>query len=217
MKKVLIGCLALVLVLGIGGAIGAYYFVWRPAKAAYAEFSKLKAVPKLNEQVQKKVAFTPPPSGELTQADVDRFLRVQTTVNTRLGSRADELAKKYRLMENIPNEKRSVTELISAYRDLAQILLDGKRFQVDALNENNFSLDEYKWTRTQVYAAANIPVEIDLEKLFTAIAEGDTKAIEKGVKPTRDQAIPVPENNRALVTPHQKLLTDRAGLVMLGL
>ena len=217
MKKVLIGCGVLVLVLGIGGAVGAYYFVWKPAKATLAEFAKLKEVPQINQQVQKKEPFTPPPSGELTQSSVDRFIRVQNTINTRMGARANELAVKYRLMENIPNEKRSVTELISAYKDLAQMFVDGKRMQIDALNENNFSLAEYKWTRTQVYAAANIPVEFDAEQLFNAIAEGNVSAIESSLKPTRDPAVPVPEKNKTLVMPHQQALLDRVPIVALGL
>ena len=60
MKKVLLGCGILVLVLGIGGMISAYLFVWKPAKSMVTEVAKLREIPKLNQQVQKTASFTPP-------------------------------------------------------------------------------------------------------------------------------------------------------------
>jgi len=87
MKKSLIGCLVLVIVVGIGGAVGAYYFLWRPAKAYVVEFAKLQEIPKLNRQVRNTAPFTPPADNVLTNDAVERFVQTQQGIQVKLGQR----------------------------------------------------------------------------------------------------------------------------------
>src|SRR6188508_3116938 len=96
MKKILLGCGVLVLMLGIGGAVGAYYFLWRPAKAYVVEFAKLQEIPQLNRQVRNTAPFTPPPDNALTNDAVERFVQTQQGIQVKLGQRVDELGIKYR-------------------------------------------------------------------------------------------------------------------------
>jgi hypothetical protein len=218
MKKFLIGCGILVLVVGIAGAVGAYYFLWRPAKLAVTEFAKLKEIPQLNQQVRNKTTFSAPADNVLTSEGVDRFLRTQQSIQTKLGQRAEELRAKYQLFgDNLKSDRtRTWSELASAYKDFAGLLVQAKHAQVDSLNENNFSLAEYEWTRRRVYEAAEIPVNLDLEKIIRQIAETKVSG-ESPTVTTAEASAPVPVKNRSLVAPYKKELTDRAVLAAFGL
>lgn len=218
MKKTLIGCLVVMVIMGIGGAIGAYYFLWRPAKATFVEFTKLQEIPKLNQQVRKTTPFTPPSDNVLTSDAVERFVQTQQTIQTTLGKRVDELDIKYReILHGRPDYKPSWSELTSAYKDLAGIIVDAKRVQVEALNTHNFSLAEYEWTRQRVYEAAGLPINVDFEKFLRGIAEGKIPAGEKQTSTSTEAPATPPERNRALVAPHVKGLGERAGLAAFGL
>jgi len=219
MKKVLIGCGILVLVLGISGAIGAYYFVWRPAKAYVAEFAKLKEIPQLNQQVRNTTSFAAPTDNVLTTESVDRFVRTQQTIQTTLGAKLEELRTKYRTLgEGLSaNRKPSWSEVTGAYKDLAGLIVEAKRAQVDALNQNNFSLAEYDWTRRRVYEAAGIPLNGDFEKILSDISAGNKPSENNSSTPPPESAAVVPEKNRTLVSPHAKELGERAVLAAFGL
>jgi hypothetical protein len=219
MKKVLLGCGILVLVLGIAGSIGAYYFVWRPAKAVAGEFAKLKEIPKLNQQVRNTATFAPPSDNVLSSQIFERYLQTQRTIQTTLGKRADELNAKYQLMERSRGSGTTPTwaELTAAYKDFAGLLVEAKRAQVDALNQNGFSLAEYEWTRQRVYEAAGLPVDLNFEKIIREIAEGTLSGAKREPAPKPSDPAPVPEVNRTLVAPHIKELTDRAVLAAFGM
>jgi len=217
MKKVLLGCGILVGVVGIVGAFGAYYFLWRPAKAYVVEFAKLREIPQLNRQVKNTASFTPPADNVLTSDRVERFVQTQQAIQTKLGQRVDELGNKYRQLVHGPsNYKPSWTELTSAYKDLAGLIVEAKRLQVEALNQTNFSLAEYEWTRQRVYEAAGIPINADFEKILRAISEGNTSPKEIQSVSSEPSVSP-PEKNRELVAPFVKGLGDRAGLAAFGL
>lgn len=219
MNKVAIGCLGAVLVFGVGGAVGAYYFLWRPAKAYVGEFAKLKEIPRLNQQVTKTAAFTPPAGNELTGEVVDRFVRTQKDIQTKMGQRLEELSAKYRTIGQSLDAGRRPTwaEITGAYKDVAGLILDAKRAQVEALNQNNFSVAEYDWTRQRIYEAAGIPINADFEKILKSIAEGTASDQENRPPAATGTAPLVPEKNRTLVAPHTKELGERAVLAAFGL
>ena len=218
MKKFLIGCLALVVVLGIGGAIGGYYFVYRPIRAYAAEFAKLKEIPELNQQVRKTAAFIPAADNGLTSDGVERFIRAQRAIQVKLGPRLDELRAKYRTFDQSQGSehKPSFSELTGALKDLAGLIVEAKRAQVEALNQNDFSLAEYDWTRHRVYEAAGIPVDASFEKAMHDIGQG--KQVEQApTSPGPEPEATVPANNRTLVAPHVKELGERVALAFFGL
>jgi hypothetical protein len=219
MKKFIFGCLAVVLLVGIGGAVGAYYFLWKPGKAYVVEFAKLKEIPQLNQKVRNTAAFAPPADNVLMKESVDRFMRTQQTIHVRLGQRLDEFSAKYRLLGQADNAnyKPSVSEVMSAYKDMAGLILEAKRAQVDALNENNYSLAEYDWTRRTIYEATGIPINPEFEKALRAIGEANKPEAEKTPDTTPAPVVNVPEKNRELVSPHMKELTERAVLAAFGL
>jgi hypothetical protein len=217
MKKFLIGCLAVAMILGIAGAVGAYYFLWKPGAAMVAEFGKLKEVGKLNQEVRNTEAFVAPSDDLLVKGSLERFLKTQRTIESRLGQRLDELKAKYRMLQGgtAGNATPSPTELFNAYKDLAGVILDTKRAQVAALNENNFSLAEYDWTRRKVYEASGIPVSLEFGEILRDVSEG--KKVIRTTPPSAVEQASIPEANRTLVAPHTKELAERAVLAAFGL
>jgi hypothetical protein len=221
MKKLAIGCGVVLVVLLIVGA-AASYFVYNKVKSTVAELSVLGEIPTIERGVRNTAAFTAPESGELTEAQVARYLKVQQDVRTVLGSRLDEFKTRYaELSARLDKDKGSVLDvpaMMGAYRDLAKTYVDAKKAQVDALNSAGFSLDEYRWVRQQAYAAIGMPiVDMDFAKVIEDATSGRSPETPGGpplggsVEPTG------PEFNKTLVAPHKKQLEDNAALSYFGL
>jgi hypothetical protein len=217
MKKWVIGCgLALLIVIVIGVGAG-YWFVYRPAKAYIAGFQQLGQLAELDKQVSNTSPFTAPENGELTEAVVARFVKVQEEMQAKLGAKAAELKTKYDMIERAQkgeNRSASLTEVLGAVKDLAGILVEGKRAQVNALNQAQFSLEEYHWVRQQVYAAAGVALsEVDLQGFASAVKSGkpDVEVKHAEVNPE------VPERNKELVKPFAPKLQEWIALSFFGL
>jgi len=217
MKKIAIGCGVLALILLIGAAV-ATYFVVNKVQSTVAEFTALGEVPEIERGVRNKDVFSPPPSAELTEAQVGRFVQVQQQVRSLVGTRFAEFETKYKDLSERMNKNQGTMldapAVIGAYKDLAQTFVAAKRAQVDALNDAGMSLDEYRWIRTQAYAALGVPLgEFDVSQVIDDIREGRQPRQPEGVVvgPTG------PEVNRTLVEPHRKTLEENAALPFFGL
>jgi hypothetical protein len=153
MKKAVFGCLGVAVVLGVAGAFGVYFFVYKPTRAYLTEYTKLKEIPQLHAQVSNQTAFTPPANQELTSDRVTRFLGVQQGIQAHLGARVAELDTKYKQIEarlKSQGGEPSVREGLEALKDLVNLIIEAKRAQVNALNAAGFSVAEYDWTRRAI-------------------------------------------------------------------
>ena len=181
MKKLVIGCgLALVL-LTIAASAGFYYFVYRPARSFVASMSQLGEVAQLDAKVVNTKPFTAPADDTLSEAQVRRFVSVQQSLHTRLGTRATELQAKYRAIDQRTGAGDvGLTDLVGAYHDLFGIIAEAKRAQVGALNAQEFSVDEYGWVKSRFYEAAGVTVTgIDFRELAGKMQRGDLHALQE--------------------------------------
>lgn len=216
MKKLLIGCLLTTVVLAIVGIAGSYW-VYRKVASTVSQFAAFAEVPKIEQQVKNSTTFTPPASGELTADQVQRFVGVQAHVRQQLGQRFAEMQQRYKTLFDKPDATvADLPALMSAYRDLAGSWMDAKRAQIDALNAANFSLDEYRWVRSQAYTALGLPfMDVDVAKLVESItsgkAPGDPARIGGSIGPGG------PEQNQKIVEPFRKALEDNVALASFGL
>jgi hypothetical protein len=215
MKKLAIGC-AVLLAIGFLGAVGASYFAYHKVTSAFAGFAELGTLPEIERSVRKQGPYTAPPGGEPSPGQIDRLLGVQQAVRARLGARAEEIERRYRKL--LAKDSATVVdapEIISAYRDLAGAYMDAKRAQVEALNSAGFSLEEYRWTRSQVYAALGVPLmDLDVARMIADVKEGrqpEAPAYRMTVGPTGSPAV------QKLVEPHRKVLEANTGLAFFGL
>ena len=221
MKKLLVGCLVIAVLGAILFAVGGF-FLYRAAVPVYENARNyLEGMGKLSEldkQISNRTPHAPPETGELTEAQMERFVRVQDRVRTALGQRFNEIEQKYQhLKVNAESNKQpSVTDMLSALSDLGNLFIQARRYQVDALNQEGFSQAEYSWVRDRVFQAAGMEVTsmIDLKKLETAVREGT------GIDNIGAPRVPspdVPEKNRALVQPHLDKMDQWIPLVFFGL
>jgi hypothetical protein len=211
-KKLAIGCLVVVVVLAIGAGIAGYY-VYSKAKGYVQQF---QAVATLDKNVTNTAAFTPPRDGELNEGLVRRFVAVQESMHARLGARIDELkAKQDELQRRQETEHRqaSPTEALSTIAGMMGLIVEAKKAQVDALNQQKFSLDEYDWVRKQVYTAAGLDLaQLNIGNLPEAVSQGGG-----ATEPLAEAGAEVPARNKELVAPYLPKLKDWAVLAFFGL
>jgi hypothetical protein len=216
MKKVLLGCGGVTVLLVIaGGALG-YFYVYRPARQYIASFAQLEEVPKLNAQVRNKAAFTPPASGELTPELVDRFMKTQDALRARMGARLEELDAKYKAFDKARGDSTAppVREIFEGLKDLGTLVVQAKRAQVEALNEQGFSVAEYEWTRNTMYQALGMPIKEGLQDVIQEVSGRGGPSMNESF----EQAMPdAPEVNRKLVEPHKDKLGESMALAFFGL
>jgi hypothetical protein len=161
MKKVLIGCGVVSLLLLVGGGIAAYYLVVKPtmevaggaidsAREAVAKVGAaaqtIEAMRALESEVTAPGEYTAPADGALEQVQVERFLAVHQAVIDRLGPERERIAQ---AVDTAPaqGEVAAIAGSFAALAGLGDIGLAAKRAQVDALNAQGLSLAEYRWIR----------------------------------------------------------------------
>ena len=221
MKKLLIGCLIVivlgVIAFGVGG-----YFLYRAAspmvQSARDYVEKFGQIGELEKEVRTTGTYSAPANDELTQEQVDRFARVQLNMRSALGQRFAELDAKYKNVkaEAEPKREPSFTEMMSAFSDLANVFFDAKRAQVNALNQEKFSIAEYQWVRSRIYQAAGVELStvIDFQKMVEAAKQGT--GIDNINVPSTPMAA-VPEKNRELVKPHVSKMDEWLPFAFFGL
>jgi hypothetical protein len=214
-NKAAIGCLSVVVLLGAGGVVGGYA-AYRKIRSGVDGFVGLSTIRELEGSVRNHSTYSPPASGELTRTQVEALLQVQAAVRTRLGERVDEMQRKYRpYFDKKEATAADMPALVSAYGDLAEAFVEGKQAQVEALNEAGLSLAEYRWVRTQAYAAVDLRLmDLDIEQLIAAARNGRAPAPLEPVAPPRASAQVA---NRNLVAPHRKPIEDYLVLAFFGL
>jgi hypothetical protein len=197
-KKILIGCVALALVGVIAGSIGLYFFVIRPAKDYVASLAKVGEISEMNNRISSAEPFSPPADSLLNTTQVDRFVRVQRLIVEKMGEHINTLKGKYESLNASGENRPGIAELATFWKDFSDTLLKVKEVQVDAMNREGFSLEEYTWVRERFYEAlgANF-VSLNLEKLAEAVQQQNPDLVEQG-----PDSNPTPEANRELVRPY---------------
>lgn len=156
MKKMLGGCLIVGLLLLVVGGGATWWFVLRPAWNAGSQFlgaaTQIADLAKLDSQVKNREPFTPPADGVISDAGLQRFIAVQSSLRDQVGSALATLESKYKDLQQ-QGQKPSATEVLNAYGDLFSLVRQAKQAEVDAVNAQNLSLAEYRWMRSHIYGA----------------------------------------------------------------
>jgi hypothetical protein len=216
MKKLAIGCAAVIVVAGIAIAGGSYY-AYTKVKSTVQQFAQLAQASDIERGIRVQQTYAAPPSGELSAKQVEQLVKVLTGVRDSVGQNAVAFERNYRALA----QKKEATvvdlpTLVAAYRDMATGWLDAKKAQVDALNAAGLSMSEYRWIRAEAYRALDIPFfAVDYTRLADEIKGG--KIPSSGVPLDAVPTGPVPSGNKTLVEPHRKQLEDYLPYVAFGL
>jgi hypothetical protein len=214
MKKVLAGCLIVIVIAIIGFGVAAFY-AYRAMKPVIDNASnymdKAREIARLGDEIKIKTRYEPPANGELTPTQVERFLAVQTRVRSDLNGQWEQIEKKSAEIKAKADAKRqdwSLAEFTSVFTDIGTIYLAGRKSQVNALNIQRFSEEEYEWVRMRVYEAAGVELAggIDLSKIEGLARENAGK-----------NGVEVPKKNIDLVKPHAAKLKQWLPMAFLGL
>lgn len=208
MKNFAIGCFGVLVVLTIAG-VGVVWFKFGDDISAGLDAVQGAAelateFEELNDSVANRSSFEPPADSALAEETFNRFLAAQRRMRAQMEGRLEELQQKYETMEQEIDQRggqASIGEMMGAYSDLTGLLIEAKRAQVDALNDQGFSLQEYNWVRGQVYRALGESVAV------AAIAESGAAGRQTAV----------PEATREMVEPHREELMESYALAWWGL
>jgi hypothetical protein len=220
-KKILGGCLIIVVIAMIGLGVASFY-AYRFAKpmieSAGDYLDKARQVSVLADRIANKAPYVPPATGELTQSQVERFVAVQGRVRDELGDRWAEIETKSAEIKQktAGNHELSFSEVTQVFKDIANIYVEARRVQVNALNIHKFSDAEYTWVRRRVYEAAGVEMAsgIDMSAIEDLARDGTQRTN------TRLPDIPlpeVPESNIKLVKPHTAKVKEWIPMAVLGL
>jgi hypothetical protein len=222
MKKVLAGCLIVIVIAIIGFGVAAFY-AYRAMKPVIDNASnymdKAREIARLGDEIKIKTRYEPPANGELTPTQVERFLAVQSRIRSDLNGQWEQIEKKSAEIKAKADAKRqdwSLTEFTSVFTDIGTIYLAGRKSQVNALNIQRFSEEEYEWVRMRVYEAAGVELAggIDLSKIEGLARENAGK---NGVEIPKMDLPQVPKKNIDLVKPHAAKLKQWLPMAFLGL
>jgi len=218
--KLAVGCLVIV-VIGVVGLGAILYFGYRAFSpmidTTTTVLEQAKAAAAQSERLEIQTRYAPPATGELTEAQVRRYLAVHGRLQTALGPRWAELkaqAERVSQQEESNGLARSFTEFAVMIRSLGSIIVDARRAHVDALNAEQFSASEYTWVKLRCYEAAGLEnVEgIDWSN-SEAVKNGSGRP---GIKEPSVQTPEIPGRNRELVKPHVDALQEWLPLTILG-
>jgi hypothetical protein len=222
MRTLIAGCL-IVLVIALLGFGVAGYFAYRWAQPMIQSTSdylaRAREMSRLGDGVTNKSPHIPPANGELTAAQVDRFVAVQTRVRDELDARWAEIEKQSAQIREKTQDGRELTfnEFITVFSDLTSIYMEARREQVNALNVHKFSDAEYWWVRMRIYEAAGMEIAsgVDVSKLEQLARDnGISTSLRVEFDSVKQKVPPV---NIKLVRPHLAKLKAAFPLAILGL
>ncbi|ADD27831.1 MULTISPECIES: hypothetical protein [Meiothermus] len=151
----------------------AYAFLIRPAQTLVNDFRQIIA---LDRNVERQTAYTPPANGQLSPEQLQRFLQVQRYVKQQLGERYQRIEARLNQLasQQVGQLVLDYRTALDLFRDSSSLVLDAKGIQVQALNQQGFSAEEYAWVRAQVYAALGYGVpNLNPQEILRQISSRD--------------------------------------------
>lgn len=200
-----LGCGGGSLLVLAGLAFAAWTFVVKPAQ----EFvGGLQTPSAQTTAVQKPPQQTPAQvSAPLTQADVQKFVRVRRQVREALGTSFSDLQRVWTGVQNGQNP--TVLEIAAVLRQTAGQIGAARQRQQAALAGQGMSAERYAAVRAGVNRALGLP-SLDLVQAAQALQKGQLPDLNTTVKPATAQ-------EKALVAPFATELRASAAAGLLGL
>jgi hypothetical protein len=209
-KKLLTGCLVVVLVLVVGAG-AAWWFLLRPMWNAGGEMlsgAKDWATSlDLGKDITNQAPYDPPADGRLTPAQVAALVQVQEVVVREMGSDLRLLAERARAAQAARSAEQppSLADMATAYRETAALLGRLKAAQAAGVNAAGLSREEYAFVRRQAIAALPLLVDVQAVPGLPGIPGLSATA------PEDDAARAAARHNADLLRPHLPLLRETLG------
>jgi len=219
MKNFAIGCLVVfLLVVGVGGFF-AYQYVIKPSMGVVQNVQELEKLEELNDTIINKTTFTIPSNNELTEAQVADYVGTLRFMREDLQDEYDKLKTSVTSLDNLSgNILGNIQNITAMSGDLIDTVKEAKLSEIKAINDANYSFEEYTWVRERVLEAAGLSAYSFGVDQLTQFAEQDgsetLQSLEEEMQSSLDNAN-VPQNNIDLVQPYLEELTEFISLVNL--
>lgn len=206
-KKIALGCLGIGLLIVIGGGYFAYSTFVKPLMSSV---SVLEEIDKSNTQIENQSSYSVPENREISENQVERFVDVQQEIRQGLETRFSEFQQEYEeLSAELENREPSLDEITGAWSDMIQMYADAKQIQVDALNNHNFSLQEYRYVQQSFYQALGVELfSYNIDQIAASAREGNFNMDMSEYENLQEQIDQVPEQNRELVSQYSENADD---------
>ncbi|MFW6414635.1 MAG: hypothetical protein ACOCZS_04965 [Verrucomicrobiota bacterium] len=203
-KNIALGCLGIVSLVIIVAGLMVYSFIYKPISRGW---DSLKEINQINAEIDNRDTYNPPADGKLAEEQVTRFVSVQKELNSHLEEVLQKLQVQYQDVGDKWQEGDiSIQERIAVLNDILQLYADAKGTQVEALNNEDFSLAEYRFVRQAFYRALEVKlIPYDFDAFAKAIDKGDIKTdidLENFKTETIEFSEEALEYNRGLVSEH---------------
>ncbi len=194
-RKVVLGCLGSVVVVGLVGMALLYQFVIKPVMTVMGDLENLTEMTTMNEEVTTPDTFVIPSERVVTEEQLDRFARVQSLMIAELDAVYPELAARSAAVERMLSDDEiqmgdqglGFREALDVLKGLGELLPAAKQAQIEALNAEGFSITEYRYVRETMYwglsnnAALQVPV--DVIEVYVEDIAGEIKDATQNQKP----------------------------------
>lgn len=209
-KKLLTGCLVVVLVLVVGAG-AAWWFLLRPMWNAGGEMlsgAKDWATSLDLGDITNQTPYDPPVDGRLTEAQVAALVQVQGAVVRDMGTDLQVLAERARQAQaaRAQGQPPNLQDAAVLYREGMAVMGRLKDAQARAVNEAGLSRDEYAFIRRQAMAA--LPLLVDTGGLAGMAGLPGLPA----AAPEDDAGRAAARHNAELLRPHLPLLNQTLGM-----
>ena len=209
MKKGLIGCLVVGVLLVAVGAGLAWFFVLKPMVGAGTTALEgardwANAVD-AGKAIRNQSPFAPPADGRLTQEQVNRFVAVQHDTELALGADFAVLKQQLEMAQGQPGTQ-DPGKAAGAMAGLGKLLAKAREAQVEGMNRQNLSLAEYRWIRDAAYAA--LPF-LDMDPNAIVAPKPPPNA---AVDAATGEIIEIPEEPAQAIDPADAMAADAAAV-----
>jgi len=221
-RKVLLAILGTIVLFLLVSTAVFYFYLLRPAQRVMGDLDQVADLEAMNSEVWNKAPFTPPAGDELSPTDLGRFAGVQEDMIGALGptdlalltERAAKLKGLVMSGEKVETEHTNMRQALLAFEGLGAVLTRAKQAQIDALNQEGFSVEEYRWVREHVYAALGFSRPTSYLEDVAARLEAGEKEPEPEEAP---EPPPVPEQNKEMVAPYSASAEEWFPFLVFGL
>lgn len=211
------GCLgcggSTLLVLVVLGLL-AWFLVIQPARTfldAWRLPTQTQTQLQTNGETVTPAPTSPTPSGNVnapvTQADVQRFVRVRRDIRDALGGSFTGLQQVWTEIQN--GQTPNVLTVVRVLGDAGSAIGRARQAEAAALSREGLSSERYAVIRSTVNRALGVP-DVDFAQAAEALQQGRLPDLSTTVQTATAE-------ERALVAPYRAELTETAALGLLGL
>ncbi len=175
MRKLFFGCSIFVFLFGMAACVAGYLLVWKPIEAVASEWGagveNIREARSLDGELNNQTPFIEPEDGVLSETQVNRYVAVQRAI---VGARAEQSTLRERVSQLRDRGNLTHEELVTAFVEFSEAMRAAKGQQIEALNAQVFSSDEYTWVRRTFFAALGknlVPMELPDLPEFGALGD----------------------------------------------